>query len=264
MSFPALPSANEPWLSGVTGTFEVFFSVACTQRDLPRPLLFHHIPKTAGTSFRSALRRVFVRRQCGLYEVPRFREKLRARSEWPEGILAIFHHINNIVQIEAIAGHYTAALAGASDDPIYSLVRDPDRHIFSIIKFRSKRISRVLQRSSDPIDVLRSELISNPQMRSLTGRAVPTFEPSDPEIRAYWLEQVDNVCRRFSLFRTEGYPYFVGHIEEQFSLRIPVLHSRRARDTEEARMMVRAISPLLKQSDPLWLDRLLYAKAQGG
>jgi hypothetical protein len=235
-----------------SGSLEIHFSLGAP--ILARPLYFHHVPKTAGTSFRAGLRTLF--RCCGgaSLSVPQVKHTLRTEGRWPDGLVDLDQRARGFGRVELFASHYTAMLADYIDDPIVSFVREPEAHRRSYVAFHREHLAAVLARHGVQALVERT---SNLQAKSLLGIE---DVPATNQTRCTWHPLADRVSDRFTMFRTDAYADAVAWLADEYRY-TPVTQPAKKVGTYsgEPDPVLEAIIAA-DTGDSLWLDRMIYER----
>jgi hypothetical protein len=240
-----------------SGSLEIHFSLG--EPILQRPLYFHHIPKTAGTSFRASLRSLFRSYDAATLSVPHVKHALRAEGRFPEGLIDLDRRARQFRRIELFASHYTADLAYEIGDPIVSFFREPESHRRSYVAFHAKHLADILERRG--VETL-LERTSNLQAKSLManwGPGIPSAQPAEPD-EWQWPPVVDRIIERFTLFRTEDYGAAMVTLAGTYGFGPPATSAAKkvgTYDTDSERLL-QAIEAA--DDDQLWLDRMIYER----
>lgn len=248
----------------VSSALEVYLSLREEDPDQPPPLFFHHVPKTAGTSFRAAVGLALEPRATKV-AIPDVRDILNERGDWPGGIVQFYRRAVAFGRPVAVLSHYTNYLAAETDRPILALIREPEAQFWSSIHFRSRNYARL---GANRI----VERHANMQVRSLAGmpsdHAIPLRKPRGPRKLGRWIELIEQLAERMTLFRTEEYGAMLEHCRDVYGLTLKELHKkgpqrqrRKSLLPERAETDIRAIA---EANDPVWLDRMLYERVRLG
>lgn len=227
-----------------SGSLDLAYAIGNVEA-LKQRLLFHHIPKTGGSSFRAAVLRSLGERGFVRAVLPTIKETLRSVDAWPNGIATL---LNQLGSPDAVLSHYTAFLAKITEDPILTVIREPDKQFWSNVNFQ-----RWLP-GMTPKGIARKS--SNMQVRSLLRIEVPPWRPRKV---APWIGLVDEVVERFSVFRLEAINDLVIHCSEAYGLDIELGHKKNSSRTLDENLQSR-IELEFDRRDPVWLDRMLYER----
>ncbi len=240
-----------------SGALDIYLSFLEDGSNKAPPLFFHHVPKTAGTSFRAAVERALL--SSSKITIADVKDVVQARGTWPQGIVDLYRRVADLAPVTAALSHYTSLLANEVPYPILSLVRDPDEQFRSAIEFRAGSYNAL-----KPIRILTRS--SNQQMRSLSGlmdhKSIPVRMPDDKREMRRWLRLVDRVVGRMTLFRMADLPALLEFCRQEYGLALDELHKKRR--TQARPMMDTAlmdeVERLAGEHDPVWLDRILYER----
>lgn len=238
-------------MAGISGALEVLFSLSENERYAP--LYFHHIPKTGGTSFRAAISASL--RGSPRFIVPDVRPKLSAIGAWPQMLQDVERRCRSFGQVRAFVSHYTAQLGDALDEPVLSIVREPEAHFMSTVAFH---LPAHVAKNRSARDVARSA--GNRQIRSLTGAKPPYRQPDD---LAPWTALVDEVLSRSRLFRLEEAERLSTHCHDVHGIDVNMKVKKTGSAQAKTDPLTKEVERLLAKDDPVWLDRLLYIRAAG-
>lgn len=243
-----------------SSSLEVYFSAAPDRAILNRPLLFHHTPKTAGTSFRFAVRHFMTEQGAGRMVMPAVRANLKASHHWTGGLADLYHMVAFENRIEAVTSHYTALLADVVADPILSIVREPMEHYASFLAFHSGFARQYIAGKGSPEELIRHAKFNNPQLRSfwMPHISLPIEQPKTRAEMDRIEDLVDRTLARFTLFTMADYPVLLDHCRRVYGAHlIEVREKRRPPDPANDDLLA-MIEPHLRSHDPIWIDRLLY------
>lgn len=137
-----------------------------------RPIVFLHLPKTAGQSVRVFLNRSFPKRLMFPGQV--------------DSHLALYSK-SDLKQFSIFSGHFSWALLDClGDDALFfTILRDPAARIISFY--------RHLRRHAEALSEDQLALPSNQGLRAaLTNPMEDWLNPSDPGLRAFTLSHIDN------------------------------------------------------------------------
>jgi hypothetical protein len=250
-----------------SGSVEVFFSFDGTERALKRPLFFHHIPKTGGTSFRAMVRNHMMAHRMHYVGLAAAKDAYIAAGKWPHGLIETYNAIRSLGALESFVSHYTAILSDVIAEPILAISREPESQYFSRLNFAATHAQKLPQR----LLALGAERLAkaghNPQTSSLVrlwGIEVPMLKPDDPGELAQGLSLVDRIAQRFTLFQIEHLSDFLAYCGEEYGLSGEMPHKKPTTYSDENRSIADAMGRYLKEHDFLWLDRILYARASRG
>lgn len=235
-----------------SGNQEFFFVTDPARQLLARPLFFHHIPKTGGTSIRAAARAWMWENDAGEIIAPHFERELRSAGAWPKGVIRFFEATKAVARVEAVMGHYTSVLAPAISDPIIALVRDPTEQLASNLTFRPNRLALLGDGIFD------DPRIANAQMHSLTQLAIPRDAPEGTDL-THWEEVVEETIERFALFAYEDRRQLFHHLETDYGMALAEGSRLKPRPADpHVDEIVAGLMAKARQRDPVWLDRILY------
>lgn len=244
---------------GISGSFEIFFALPGQASPVRKPLYFHHVPKTAGTSFRAGVRDA-VGDSLSMIRLPSVREVLAQGGGWPQGLTAFCGDILPRIDHQIVMGHYTALVENQLPGEVLAVVREPTSHILSAAGFFSQRIIDIGERRPDRI--LATNKINNVQMRSFTTEEIPPFAPRSIRKMAYWSALVDRIVDRFTLFRLSDYRRLLGYVADEYGLVLKEVRAKTASPAPSVKKAQRIVERAMEvvERDPLWLDRILYDK----
>lgn len=243
-----------------SNSLEIYYSIDPAQAALREPLFFHHTPKTAGTSFRYALRHFLAEHRSASLIVPGVRASLKAANRWPRGLFGLYKMIAGKMRIEAVMSHYTALFADKVDDPIIAMLRRPDEHYPSFLAFHIEHVQAIARATGAVEAILNHPKYTNPQIRSFwpTRVAIPTRQPESDAEMQQWLDLVDRTIERFTLFRMADYPALLQHCRQRYGVHLIEVQEKRGARPPELALLGEQLAPHLGDRDPLWLDRILY------
>ena len=237
----------------LSSAHDVFFWFDPSDRP---PLLFHHVPKTAGTSFRSAAVDAFARAGALRLSIENLRRRLRENKRRPNDIRPLIHRLVELGPLAGMMSHYTALV----DDlpmPILALVREPEAQLWSWANFKATVHNRFT-----PEEIAARS--SNMQIKSLTGAEDIPAERPEGDIAPY-IELVDRAVARYRLFATAEFSKLLEYCGDTYGLRIEA--GRREKDrgnqTKLNAGIARGLKAHLRNRDPVWLDRILYQRVTG-
>ncbi len=247
-----------------SNSLEVYFSAAPDRAILRRPLYFHHTPKTAGTSFRYAMRHFMREHGAGRMVVPNVRVDLKAAHRWPRGLAELHDMVAAGNRIEVLASHYTALLADAIDEPIVSLIRDPDEHYESYAAFHADFARHEIAHRGSVEAVLRHPKFNNPQLRSFFAPliALPVDPPADAAKMDRLIELIDRTLKRFTLFPTSEYPAFLDYCRHQYGAHLIEVREKRRTHVPADVSLLAELARHRRDHDPVWLDRIFYDRVK--
>ncbi len=237
---------------------DLFLSIVPGKAGQP-PLYFYHVPKTAGTSFRSAVTAALLRDGSSHVVIADVEAALKARGEWPVGFAPLHDRIAALGQMRACLSHDTVLLADHVTAPILSLVREPEAQFWSRVWFDPK-----LAATLTPRRIVKR--FGNQQMKSLSRVAIPLRRPESDVAMLPWLDLVAKVVARMTLFRVSDFALLLDHCHRDYGLTLAEQHKkdgarRRAAAGGTAEPALRA---LVEEHDPVWLDRILYERVTPG
>lgn len=247
-----------------SNSLEVFFSVDPGRTILREPLFFHHTPKTAGTSFRYAVRHFLTEQRAGNMVIPAVRAGLKNTHSWPDGLARLYRLVADNARVEAVMSHYTALLADHVDLPILSIIRDPDEHYPSYLAFHMAHAETLIRATKSVDIILRWRKFTNPQIRSFwtPDIRIPADPPESDAAMRPWLDLVDRTIERFTLFRMADYAALLRHCQQRFGTHLIEVREKRGRRDAALDRLMGELAPLLNDRDPLWLDRVLYDRLE--
>lgn len=245
-----------------SNSFEIYFSADGRSR-LKTPLFFHHTPKTAGTSFRFAVRSALADEPVGRSITPGVRAELKAIREWPRGLRRLYNGIAQTTHVEVVMSHYTALLATHLQGPILAMVRDPATHYRSFLGFHAKFVATYLQTHSAEA-LVRHQKFNNPQLRSFwTADRMPASDARDSDAAMRQaLDLVDQTLERFTLFRMTDYRLMLEHCRHHHGLHLMEVREKLRVGDAAVDRLITELQPVLRAHDPAWLDRILYQKLE--
>ena len=242
-----------------SGAFEIHFSLPGETRLLKQPFYFHHTPKAAGTSLRQSVREWLERSgQRGSVVVPRIESRLKHSGHWPDELFSFYESMKRDLVVDVVMSHYAALLSDRIEGPIVALVRDPEDHFYSSLAFFSIRLAKVRERRSDLRWFLSRPRINNAQISSLSGRPVPPFAPASAEEKKPWLELVEHVVSRFTLFRVKDYSRLLDHCLSAYGMDVHEIRRKTGKPDAQADALAEIVEEFPPGQDPVWLDRILY------
>ena len=247
---------------GISSSFEIFFSLPGQASPLRRPLYFHHVPKTAGTSFRASVRDV-IRDGLSLIRLPGVREVLQSGDgTWPEGLREFCRTVLPRVDHQIVMSHYTALLEDQLPGEVVAIVREPTSQLLSVAGFFSRRVIGIADRRPDRI--LAATKINNVQTRSFTDEEIPAFAPASPKKMAYWVGVVDRIVDRFTLFRLSDYERLLEYVADEHGLILQETRKKTASNAASVKEAQGVVERAIEASgrDPVWLDRILYERVR--
>lgn len=236
-----------------SGSLEVHFSLG--EPILARPLYFHHIPKTAGTSFRAGLRGFFRERDAATLSAPQVKRALRSERRFPEGLVDLDRRARAFGRVELFASHYTAALANHIDDPIVTFFREPEAHRRSYVSFHAQHLAATLERRGVEAVLART---SNLQAKSLVAQWGVELLPAPHAHPVAWQSLVDRILERFTMFRTDCYDAAMDQLADEYRFTLPAQGAKKT-GTYDAEALLDAITAA-DVDDHLWFDRMIYER----
>jgi hypothetical protein len=240
-----LSSQGEEVIKGGSGSLDLYHTLGLTE-PLLRPLYFHHVPKTGGSSFRSAVGKALADRGFTHTSVPNVRDVLTKAERWPEGLQPV---IDSLPESSAILSHYTSLLPQLPDGEVIALIREPEALFWSSVKFKR------WPESIEPRRIVKR--LANAQTRSLTNQRIPWTPPDDLEP---WLPLVDDVIKRFKLFPLERLDTLIDYCQTEFGLSLPQRHKKANPDDVDPDLR-ETLKAELKKWNSYWLDEMLYERA---
>lgn len=241
-------------------SLEFYFLFDPDKRPARKPLLFHHIPGVTGLGFRHAVAEHFRVTGAGRLEIPRGKAGMKAAGIWPNEFVAAFDRLREETELAAVMSQHTAELQEATTEPILSLMEDPDAFLENRIGVQAAAIVKLLRKGL-PADRLLEEFdLANPQARSLTRAKLPLRQPDSVEDRAAWAKQADALAARFDLYPVERYDQFATHCRDAYGLADVGAAEGQKRLQPTATTAIAAAHEAFGDTDPVWFDRMIYAR----